>query len=603
MESTGKKSPSASPPQKHDPAATQVVASDMGATVVTDPGAAAPLQAGLEATLVDQTQPGAAKANANLEATIVTDEGSSAAPKENRPAPSSPASRSPAPAKEGASAKDGGWEGRVFGDFKVIRKLGQGGMGEVFLAHQISLDRDVALKTLAKHIAQNPNFVERFYREARTMAKLDHPNIVRGYAVGEVDGIHHVAMELIDGKSMQDWLTKQGRLTVGDTVHVAVRVADALQHAHDIKLIHRDIKPDNILVTNKGIVKVSDLGLAKNTEDDMSMTQSGTGLGTPYYMPPEQARNAKYVDHRSDIYALGSTIYHFLTGAYPFKADSALELILLKEKGQFPSIRRLNPEVPERLSLIIEKAMSKDPKHRHQSCSELIRDLQSLGLENETLSFIPSAAPPSSPVRPATVAPGMGATRGAAPPAARLPTAGAPGAVPPADAAVSTGQVWYVKYPTPEGKAASAKFSTEQLLKVIKTEQLDLRAKACKTPKGDYLPLSAFSEFEQAVRSRLAKLEADKRGQSMKKVYAKIDRADRWHKFTRKIKGLLGNVAGFISLIVYLVIIAALGIGGYIGIRYYAYPMIAEKYLNKPAISAGAGATPPATVAPPGKSP
>ncbi len=278
------------------------------------------------------------------------------------------------------------------GDFRILKKLGQGGMGAVYLAHQESLDRQVALKVMAPAVAARPNFVERFYREARSMAKLDHPNIVRGFAVGEANGQHYVAMELIDGKSMQDWLDKQGKLSVGDALHVAIKACDALQHAHDLGLIHRDIKPDNMLVTSKGVVKISDMGLAKQVDEDNSMTQSGTGLGTPFYMPPEQARNAKHVDARSDVYALGSTLYHFLTGTYPFKGESTLELILSKEKGQFPTARRLNQEVPERLSLMIDKSLQKDPKHRYQSCADMLRDLESLGLANATLSFIAGAA-------------------------------------------------------------------------------------------------------------------------------------------------------------------------------------------------------------------
>lgn len=591
MESTGRQSSSAPATKKQDPGATQVVANDLGATVVTDPRTAAPLHAGLAGTMVDPAI-GGAKKKADLDATFVTEgEGSvgDSSLGQTTPLPSEAAAPKPAAKPPAAAGKDQGWEGRLFGDFKIIRKLGQGGMGEVFLAHQISLDRNVALKTLAKHIAQNPNFVERFYREARTMAKLDHPNIVRGYAVSEAEGIHHVAMELIDGKSMQYWLDHQKRLSVGDALHVAIRVADALQHAHDIKLIHRDIKPDNILVTNRGVVKVSDLGLAKNTEDDMSMTQSGTGLGTPYYMPPEQARNAKHVDSRSDIYALGSTLYHFLTGAYPFKADSALELIMLKEKGSFPPVRKLNPEVPDRLSLVIEKSMQKDPKHRYQTCNELIRDLEAIGLANEVLSFITDAAPAAALSKTRAPTSVGGSTT------APRPAAAPPGAMPssvPAGEKAPVGDVWYVKYPSPDGKVAQAKLSTEQLLKVIKTEQMDLRAKACKTPKGQFLPLSGYPEFEQAVRARLAKADADKRGHSMKKVYDKIDRADRWHKFFRKVKGLASNVTGFISLILWLGLVAGVVIGGYWAIT--NYKTIQEKFG-----SGGASQSQPATNAAP----
>lgn len=608
METTGRPTPAAPATKKKDPGSTQIDAPDLGATVVTDPQAAAPLHAALSGTVIDTSQMGisTSKEGNDLDATFVTEEGGSNEPRGDQAQaagakPSKPNPSHSAKPAQPAAAKDQGWEGRDFGDFKIIRKLGQGGMGEVFLAHQKSLDRDVALKTLAKHIAQNPNFVERFYREARTMAKLDHPNIVRGYAVAEADGIHHVAMELIDGKSMQYWLETQKRLNVGDTLHVAIKVADALQHAHDIKLIHRDIKPDNILVTSRGVVKVSDLGLAKNTEDDMSMTQSGTGLGTPYYMPPEQARNAKHVDNRSDIYALGSTLYHFLTGSYPFKADSALELIMLKEKGSYPPVRKLNPEVPERLSLIIEKSMMKDPKHRQQSCAEMIRELESLGLASETLSFIANATPAAALTK-SRASSVVSAAAPAARPASMAPAAaaGTLGANPAAAAGSAT--IWYVKYPNAEGKVANAKLTTEQLLKVIKTEQMDLRAKACQNPKGTFLPLSAYTEFENAVRARLVKADADKRGHSMKQTYAKLDRADRWHKFFRKFKNLLGNVTGFLGLIFWLAFVAALIGGGYYGIKLY-WPTIAPKIgmaspAPVPATNPGPSPTTPASTTP-----
>ena len=205
------------------------------------------------------------------------------------------------------------------------------------------------------------------------MAKIDHPHVVKCYAVGEERGKHFVAMELIDGNSMQDWLDELGSLSVEDALHVVLICAEALEHAHGLNMIHRDIKPDNILVTKRGLVKVADLGLAKATDDDMSMTQSGTGLGTPHYMPPEQARNAKYVDARCDIYALGCTLYHFVTGKLPFAGGSVVELITNKEKGQFTAAKRINSKVPGRLDLIIDKMMAKDPNDRPRSMKRFLQ--------------------------------------------------------------------------------------------------------------------------------------------------------------------------------------------------------------------------------------
>lgn len=495
---------------------------DMGATVIT-PGEGAPQKAAAKPA----TKPAAAAAPSTGQAAGKTEE--------------------PMPER--------------MGNFRIIRKLGQGGMGAVYLAHQENLDRQVALKVMAPAVAQRPGFVERFYREARAMAKLDHPNVVRGFDVGEANGQHYVAMELIDGKSMQDWLNQLKQLDVGDAIHVTIKAADALQHAHDMGLIHRDIKPDNMLVTSKGVVKVSDLGLAKQVDEDNSMTQSGTGLGTPYYMPPEQARNAKHVDHRSDIYALGSTLYHFVTGRYPFTGESTLELILAKEKGTFTPANRINKNVPERLALMIDKCLAKDPKHRYQSCNDLIRDLESLGLAAATLSFIPNAGsnaaaqlnPKSRPV---------GAPSAAVTSAPAVRTAAATGAAAPAAKAPASAEgVWYVRYPDESGKVKEAKLSTAQLLTVIKSGQLDMRAKASKVKGGDYQPLAQYSEFEPAVRARNSKAQAEKTGDKFKNLYSQIDREQKWYKWKRYFGGLFSSGMGLVGLLIWLAVIVV-GVGG-----------------------------------------
>ncbi|HLQ43727.1 MAG TPA: serine/threonine-protein kinase, partial [Planctomycetaceae bacterium] len=278
---------------------------------------------------------------------------------------------------------------RILGDFELQKKLGQGGMGEVFLARQISLDRPVALKLLSKEMAKKPGFVERFIREAKSMAKLDHPNAVKAYAADSTSGQHFVAIEFIDGPSMQKWMDELGKLSVGDAVHIVLRCADALRVAHGYNMIHRDIKPDNILVTKKGIIKVADFGLAKVIDDeDMSMTQTGTGLGTPLYMAPEQARDAKSADCRTDIYALGITLYYFVTGKLPFGGDTVVKLIMAKEAGKYDNARKFNREIPEKLDLIIDKMIQKDKNYRYANCDELIKDLDALGLEHQSLSFI-----------------------------------------------------------------------------------------------------------------------------------------------------------------------------------------------------------------------
>lgn len=178
----------------------------------------------------------------------------------------------------------------TLGDYRLLKKLGEGAMGEVYRARQLNYPREVAVKVLFKHIASNPKLVERFYREARATGRLDHPNIVQGYEVGEDHGCHFFAMEFVDGESLQKILQRQGRLAVGDAVHIIQRRAAGLQHAHEHGVIHRDVKPDNILITRQGVVKIADLGMVKQLDEDMSLTQTGHAVGTPWYMPLEQAQ-------------------------------------------------------------------------------------------------------------------------------------------------------------------------------------------------------------------------------------------------------------------------------------------------------------------------
>jgi serine/threonine protein kinase len=295
----------------------------------------------------------------------------------------------------------------LLGDFRLLRKLGSGSMGAVYLARQEGQDRDVALKVLFQHLASKPGFVGRFEREARVLAGLHHPNVVRLYARGEADGFHYLAMEHIDGPSLLRVLTGLGgRLPLGDALHVVLRCAAGLGHAHDRHIVHRDVKPSNIMLTQLGQVKLTDLGLAKHVEEDPALTDSGAALGTPQYVAPEQARNARHADCRSDIYSLGCVLYHFLTGTVPFKGDSPMELLLAKEQGLFPSVRRFNREVPPRLGLIVERMLARDPNRRYPGCAELIHDLEGLGLAGPRLSFNPlrveDRPAPAGPVAPAT---------------------------------------------------------------------------------------------------------------------------------------------------------------------------------------------------------
>jgi serine/threonine protein kinase len=485
--------------------------------------------------------------HAELEATEIT------APTASKPAASRAAAGIPLSAKAQAAGAPVGPQGRTeLGDFRFVKKLGQGGMGEVFLAHQISLDRPAALKVLAKHLADKPDFVKRFYREARAMAKMDHPHAVRVFAVDEVDGIHYVAMEFVDGQSLQRWCEQLGKLSVGDALHVTLRCVEALEQAHNINLVHRDIKPDNIMLTSRGAVKVSDFGLAKALDDeDLHMTQSGTGLGTPYYMAPEQARNAKHVDGRCDIYALGVTLYHLLTGKMPFSGSSAIEVIKAKETGRFTSARKLNPSVPEKLDLILDKMLAAKPEQRFINFGEVKRHLTALGLENPSLSFVETADKFVS------------ATAAAKPQAKSLnQVVKAKSTVESKPEAVDH-SVWIVEYLNKEGRKHVVKWSTNQVLQGLRAGLLDNRAKGKKTPNDPFMPLAQYREFEKAVQGLLTKQRAEAQTGKVRELYADYQSQERWWKVKRKVRGMFSGVMGLVSLVVYLAVIGGVLYGGY----------------------------------------
>ncbi|MFT4557205.1 MAG: serine/threonine protein kinase [Planctomycetaceae bacterium] len=500
----------------------------------------------------------------------------------DKPVATTDGTKNPSPSKDAAKPAKKNKTVQL-GDFKLLKKLGQGGMGEVYLANQLSLDRQVALKILSKEMAKKPGFVERFVREARAMAKIDHPNAVKVYAADSDKGLNYVGIEYIDGQSMQDWIDKLETLSVGDSINVILSCADALNHAHELNLIHRDIKPDNILVTKKGVVKVADFGLAKALDDeDMSMTQSGTGLGTPLYMPPEQARDAKNVDHRTDIYALGCTFYYFLTGRLPFEGGSVLKLIVAKEKGQYPAARSLNSKIPEKLSLMIDKMIQKEAKHRYSSCAEIINDLDQLGLENETLSFIDNPGGGGTTSRSSrgrqrsTVGSDSGATSGVSMPQFR--TSAEDATHKDAAAAAKDTTVWYVRYVNKKGDSQVKEMSTRQVQQGILAEVLDVKAQAQKkgTP-GGFMPLAAHAEFQDLMKKRLAKTQQNVRGDNLKEQYAKLEKEQKRHNRWRWFKGLTENVLGGFGLVIYLAVIAAVLFGAYFGIVNWAYPMLKEQ--------------------------
>ncbi len=270
--------------------------------------------------------------------------------------------------------------GELIGTFHLEEAIGAGGMGAVFRAHDAQLDREIALKLLPLDQTADPEIVQRFYQEGRAAARLDHENIARVYSIGQ-DGPHHyIAFEFIEGVTVRRRVDQDGPLSVSEAVDITLQIAQALVHAAGRAVVHRDIKPSNIILTPQGRAKLVDMGLARRfeREADHGLTQSGMTLGTFDYISPEQARDPRDVDVRSDLYSLGCTLFHMLSGRPPFPGGTVLQKLLQHQEEAAPDIRSLNPHVPNDLARIITKLMAKDRDRRYQSPEQLVRDLLSL---------------------------------------------------------------------------------------------------------------------------------------------------------------------------------------------------------------------------------
>ena len=291
--------------------------------------------------------------------------------------------------------------GRQIGPYRILSKLGEGGMGAVYKAQHVDLRRFSALKILPEgKMAKSPKAVQRFMREARSAAVLSHPNIVTVCTVGEAGGHRFIDMEFVEGESVQDRLRQEGRFSVGEATRIIRDAATALAEAHAANIVHRDIKPGNILLSQKGTVKVADFGLAKDVEQDSLVTQEGKGgLGTPCFMSPEQCDGLE-LDGRADIYSLGVTYFYLLTGDLPFKASSVLTVMLKHKTEPPPDPRTYVPALPEAACAIIERCLAKDPNERYQTCEELLADLEGMPVDDAQpmASQRPPVAGPSADI-------------------------------------------------------------------------------------------------------------------------------------------------------------------------------------------------------------
>lgn len=257
--------------------------------------------------------------------------------------------------------------------YEIIRVIGEGGMANVYLANDTILNRKVAVKVLRGDLANDEKFVRRFQREALSASSLNHPNIVEMYDVGEDDGNFYIVMEYVDGKNLKQLIKRRTKLSLTEVVDIMKQLTDGIAHAHDSFIIHRDIKPQNMLILDNGLVKITDFGIAVAL-NSTQLTQTNSVMGSVHYLPPEQAAG-KGATFKSDIYSLGIMMYELITGKLPFRGENAVEIALKQMKEPIPSIREDNNEIPQAVENIVLKACAKNPKNRYDTAREMYNDL------------------------------------------------------------------------------------------------------------------------------------------------------------------------------------------------------------------------------------
>ncbi|MEO7145501.1 MAG: serine/threonine-protein kinase, partial [Bryobacteraceae bacterium] len=261
--------------------------------------------------------------------------------------------------------------------YRIEGLLGQGGMGRVYKAYDKELDRTIALKVLQPELTTDPNAMQRFKQELLLASRISHKNILRIHDLGEADGVKFISMAYVEGKDLHHLLREEGKLSTPRAQKIAEQLCEALDAAHSEGVVHRDLKPQNILMGKDDHVYVSDFGLAKSLESTSAgMTRTGQFLGTPRYMAPEQVE-AKPVDHRTDLYALGLILFEMVTGEDAFKGDSTLQIMYRRVKEKPPNPKQLNPEVPDNLARVTLRCLEREPARRYPNAKEILTDLQS----------------------------------------------------------------------------------------------------------------------------------------------------------------------------------------------------------------------------------
>jgi serine/threonine protein kinase len=344
------------------------------------------------------------------------------------------------------------------GKYDLLAKVAEGGMGAVYRGRNRETGQIVAVKVVAEHMLGNQVILKRFEQEYNAASQLNHPNIVRAMDYGTEGSTPFLVMEFVEGESLGQKLQREKSLSEREAVRLIGQIAQALHRAHKERLIHRDVKPDNILVTPDGTAKLADLGLVKEVEADLNLTRTGRGLGTPHFMAPEQFKNAKNVDPRCDIYSLGATLYMMVTGEMPFHSSGPLEAYMRKIDNKITPPRELVPALSERIDWAIRRSMSADPDQRPESCREFVEDLTGRSTRKVTASE-----------------------------------------------AAGSGQqeVWYLVYKDEEGTTHTLKGNKAGICRSLKEGLLGdaSNVRASRTKEGPFEPLRSFPEFRQLVVS------------------------------------------------------------------------------------------------------
>ncbi len=356
------------------------------------------------------------------------------------------------------------------GNYDLIYKIAEGGMGAVFKAKHTVTGDIVAIKIIPPETAKNPVLLKRFEQEFRAASLFDHPNIVKAIEYCGTATSPFLVMEFVDGESLGQKVEKSGAIEEAEAVRIIGQVCDGLHRAHKQGLVHRDVKPDNVLMTSDGTAKLTDMGLVKDIEGEMNLTKTGRGLGTPHFMAPEQFRNAKNADVRCDIYSLGATLYMMLTAAVPFAKTSPLDCWLKKTKNEFDSPQKLNPRISERVNKAVLRSMSADPARRPASCREFIEDLT-----GQSWTARADGAAPASVV-----------------------TTPVPAGPPPTP---STTDLWYMVYRDAAGQSKTVKGSTARILDNLKSGALGDAGGVlvCRTKAGPFVPIRNVPEFRISI--------------------------------------------------------------------------------------------------------